>query len=247
MKNEKTPYHHLFRVLHGVLAVSMVVLIVTGVGLHAVARPGWSLLGQFQSWIPAGRLLFSHMVASLFFTLSMIISTVLFMKRFQPKNHHFKQIRWVVNYLLVVASLLTIITSFGLLYNVSASAYEVNRLLHAIAGLVLLPLALITHAVLAVTKHAKMLPFVFLPLRQARWVSFIWLPVVAIISAAVLLQFPAKAIGNRVLTAEKTPFSPENVEALRTLDWPVSEPLNIELYKGVGLSSGATTIVHRAK
>ena len=147
MKNKKTPYHHLFRVLHWVLGVSTVVLIVTGLGLHAVARPGWSLFGRFQAWIPAGRILFVHMVASLFFTPVVILSTVLFIKRFQPKKHHFKQIRWGVNYLLIFASLLTLVTSFGLLYNVSAPAYQVSRFVHAVAGLVLLPLAFVIHVV----------------------------------------------------------------------------------------------------
>ncbi len=49
MKNEKPPCHFLFRVLYWVLGVSLVILIVTGVGLHAVARPGWPLLGRVSA------------------------------------------------------------------------------------------------------------------------------------------------------------------------------------------------------
>lgn len=39
----------MFRVLYWVLGVSLVILIVTGVGLHAVARPGWPLLGRVSA------------------------------------------------------------------------------------------------------------------------------------------------------------------------------------------------------
>ena len=39
---KRTPYPHLFRLLHWVLPAALIVSLVTGLSLHAVARPGWS-------------------------------------------------------------------------------------------------------------------------------------------------------------------------------------------------------------
>jgi hypothetical protein len=237
---KKSPYHHLFRLLHWVLSISMLTLIGTGIGLHAIARPGWSLFGAFKPWMPAGNLMFIHYVAALFFAPAALISIVLFLKRFKPKKSHFKQLRWITNYLLVIGSIVSIISSLGLLLNVSIGTYQFLRFLHLASGLFITPLALTVHIVMALSKHIKILPMVFFPFRQPKWASLLWYPAIALFTSIVLLQVIPKKTGQRLLTAEKTENAPAEVENLKDLSWNDTKTLEIQLINGVGFDRGSS-------
>ena len=65
MSEEKTksagnPYPFLFRIVHLIVTVLMLVMIITGWGIYTIARPGWSFFKGHQAWLPPGRLGYFH-------------------------------------------------------------------------------------------------------------------------------------------------------------------------------------------
>jgi hypothetical protein len=246
MKEKKiSPYHHLFRVLHWVLGIGMPVLIYTGIGLHSVARPDWSFIDHYVSWFPGGRIMFWHLIAALAFIPAALISGVIFIKRYQANSVW--TWRWVANFLLVIGSVISLISAFGLLCDVPNLLYQISRFIHSVSGLVLLPLAFIVHLLLALTVHIKVLPFVFFPFRHPKWSTFIWIPIVAGITTVFLLQLPAKKSSSHVLKADKIEAVADSMQAVQALDWDTAEPLNTHLVNGVGFDKGVSELELRAK
>ena len=244
---EKTPspYHHLFRVLHWVLGLGMPLLIITGIGLHSIARPDWSLIGNYISWFPGGQTMFWHLVGALCFIPAAIISGVIFLNRYQESSVW--TWRWVANFLLLIGSILSFITAFGLLCNVPNGLYQISRFLHSASGMVLLPLAFIVHLVLALTVHIKVLPFVFFPFRHAKWSTFVWIPIVGVITTLLILQLPAKKFSSHILKAAKIQNVADGMQAVQALDWEEAKPLKTHLVNGVGFDKGVSKLELRAK
>ncbi|MCF7849312.1 MAG: hypothetical protein K9M45_10705 [Kiritimatiellales bacterium] len=244
-KNKKIPpYHHLFRILHWALGISMPVMIYTGVALHSIARPGWSLIGHYPSWFTGGRMMLWHLIAALVFVPSALISTVLFLKRYQPTNAW--TWRWVANFMLVTGTVLSLISALGLLYGLPGNVYLATRFIHSFCGLVILPLAFIVHVVLAFTIHLDLLPFVFFPFRYPKWASLIWIPVVAVVTTAAINQIPAKKMKAHALVAGKIEPVRADIKDVPALNWDATKPLKIEMANGANFGNGTTALRLRA-
>ena len=74
-------YHWLFRLLHWILAAAILVLIYSGVGIHSIARPEWSLIGRYPGFFVDGRIILWHLIAAVFFLPATVVSSVLFFRR----------------------------------------------------------------------------------------------------------------------------------------------------------------------
>ncbi len=244
-EKKKSPYHHLFRVLHWVLALTMPLLIYTGIGLHSVARPDWSLINAYVSWFPGGQIMFWHLLGALCFVPAVLISSVIFLKRYQANSVW--TWRWVANFLLVIGAVVSFITAFGLLYNTPNGLYQVSRFIHSVSGLAILPLAFLVHVVLALTIHIKVLPFVFFPFRHAKWSTLVWIPIIGVVTTLLLLQLPAKKTSGHFLNAEKVAAVGEGMPAVQALDWSEAKPLKTHLVNGVGFDKGVSKLELRAK
>jgi hypothetical protein len=248
MKEKKqSPYHHLFRILHWVLGLGMPLLIATGVALHSVARPDWSLINHYVSWFPGGQPMFWHLIGALAFVPAAIISGVIFLMRYQSSSVGGWSWRWVANFLLMIGAGISFITAFGLLCNVPNNLYHASRFLHSLSGVVILPLAFMVHMILALTTHIKVLPFVFFPFRHARWSAFVWIPVIGIVTTLLLLQLPAKKSKSHRLEAEKIEAVADGMQAVQALDWSNAKPLNTHLVNGIGFNKGVSELELRAK
>ncbi|MCF7864488.1 MAG: hypothetical protein K9L89_06850, partial [Kiritimatiellales bacterium] len=113
-------------------------------------------------------------------------------------------------------------------------------------GLVLLPLAFIVHVILALTVHIKVLPFVFFPFRHPKWSTFIWIPIVAVVTTAAINQLPVKQSASHRLLAEKIGDVPIDIKAVPDLNWDAARPLKTRLVNGVGFDKGVTRLELRA-
>jgi hypothetical protein len=239
---KKIPFTHLFRMSHFLLTVSTLVLIVTGVVVHAVARPDWSLIGGNPKWLPDCRAVYHHLLWSLVFAPAIVIGAVeLF--RARGIGRALKP-RWLPNYLLIIGGLLTLVSAFPLLYeNRPDWLYHLARGVHAVAGLVIIPLALLFHIFTTVTKRRALLVPVYRLFAQPKWLALLWLPVLGAVGYAALLQVPAKRSAGCELLASRTTEQPATV---RDLPWADAPPLCVPLSNGHGFRGGRTELTLKA-
>jgi len=241
-RDKKTPYSHLFRVTHWILTVSVPILIVTGIGIHTVARPDWSLVGGYPTWLPTARPMFHHLVWGLVFAPAILLGTVEFivLRKLKRATHP----RWIVNYTLMIAGLVSLLSALPLLYATrSGAVYHLARSLHAISGLALMPLALLFHIYKTVTARRALLKPVYRPLARAKWVTLLWIPAVGALTYVLLLQIPAKKSAACELRAARIQNVPEKLE---DLPWGEAAPLAVRLYNGHGFNAGRTEVTLKA-
>jgi len=239
---KKNPFSHAFRIAHWLLTASTLVLIATGFGVYSVARPDWSLLSGYPECLPDARPLFHHLLWALVFTPALIIGTVQF---FRTRGiSRALQPRWLPNYLLIIGGLLTLVTAFPLLYQSRPGwLYHLSRGVHAVAGLVIMPLALIAHVFKAFTKRRPLLRTVYHPAAQPRWLALVWLPILGVAAYAALLQLPAKRSAGCELVASYTSAQPSDA---RNLPWKDAMPLSVKLSNGHGFDGGCTELTLKA-
>lgn len=241
-ERKRVPYSHLFRIAHWLLSVSALALIVTGFVLHMVARPDWSLIGGYPKWFPAGRAVFHHLLWSLVFVPALILGTVELVRARGVRRA--TQSRWVVNYLLMIAGLLTLVSAFPLLYESRPDwLYHLSRGVHAVAGLVIMPVALLLHIFKAFTKRRPLLLPVYHLFAQSRWATLTWLPVIGVAAYALLLQVPFKRTAASELRAAHTREQPAS---LKDLPWSDAKPLSARLSNGHGFDGGRTEVTLKA-
>ena len=239
---KKTPYSHLFRIAHWMLSISVIVLIITGIALHTVARPDWSLVGGYPTWWPTARPMFHHLVWGLIFAPAILLGTVEFFVRRKIKGVASK--RWMVNYALMFAVLISLLSALPLLYACRSDAlYHLARSLHALSGLALMPLALVFHIYKSVTERRALLKPVYRPLSQPKWITLLWLPVLGAVTYVVLLQIPAKKSASCELKVAKVSSVPAD---LANLPWDGAEPLQVMLSNGHGFDQGRTELTLKA-
>jgi hypothetical protein len=237
----RTPYSHLFRLLHWLLPAALSILWLTGLSLHATARPGWSLFsGVLPRCFWPGRVHPVHLVAAVAFASSLLAASWLFARR--------KRSRWRVTHLaLLGGGLLMLLSGIVLLGPVGPPAfYSAARLVHALVGLLLVPVALVWHAVQGLGRYRGLLVPAFHPWGRPRWRQ-VWcfVPVPLVTACLVLNGLPAHHPW-RDLIAPRIPAADVSTEQLDTLPWNRATPRSIRLANGIGFEGGQTEVSLRA-
>jgi len=233
-------YPYLFRLVHWLLAGSLIVLILTGFSLHAIARPAWSVfLGVLPDWFWPGRVNLWHFVAALVFFPAVAGACIAGQSRgFWSRATHA---------LLLGGGLLTAITGLVMLYRWGPPGlYRVSVFLHVGFGMVLLPIVLVWHAVAGLTRYRGYLVAAFHPWRGARWGQLLgFVPVVVV---TWWLMFDCWPLGPRAHTlhAKRIDRVKRETAELPDLPWSKAEPLSMWLANGAGCVAGQTQVTLRA-
>jgi hypothetical protein len=239
MQQRIAPYAHLFRISHWILAAGMIFLIFSGYGIHSVSMPSWSLLGRYPSFYPIFRAIYWHKIVGIVFAPASIIALIYFFPK--VKNLKLSNSRKIANILIVVSGVVSTVTSLGLIYtNIPAPLYHACRFLHALSGMLVAPLSLLTHIYLAVFKYFRLLVPSFAPFRQSRWLQLIWLAIGLAISWCLFTRYLPYHSSLSVLTAQKISQSVSSADKIATLPWHTARPLEMQLVNGVGFDFGVT-------
>jgi hypothetical protein len=233
-----TGYPFLFRFAHWLLTGSIIILILTGFSMHAGSRPDWSLLnGKVPWWLWNGRVHYWHTWAALVFTPALVAACWVYVRRrvyFRPTH-----------VILLVGGLLTVVTGF-LLANPpdSAALYSASLWIHAIVGLVVIPLWFLWHALMGLTRYLRVLVPAFHPWARPEVLGMYGLLVLTVITTSVFLNGWPMVLPWRDLVAGRIDAR-EGVE-LTELPWDDAKPLMVQLANGNGMDAGRTPLELRA-
>lgn len=235
-------YSFLFRLLHWVLPVVIVILALTGLSLHATARPGWSIFsGTLPSWAWPGRIGLWHTIGAMVF-LPCIVGVALLFGRMWLGRPNSK-------YWLLVSGLLLAVTGTVLLAPVGPPAvYTAARGIHAVVALLILPIVLLWHTVVGLTRTKGRLVASFWSGPGPDWLQLVgFIVLIAATTGLVLNGLPITPTW-RVLEAAKIapPANADQPVDLPALAWDGAQPLAVELANGLGYRDGRTTVTLRA-
>ncbi len=235
-------YSFLFRLLHWALPVAALVLVLTGLSLHAVARPVWSVFaGTLPAWAWPGRVGLWHLVAALLFTPGTVAVAVLYGRFWLGRPN--------VKLWLLLSSLLLAGTGLLLLAPMGPPAvYNAARALHGLVGLVAMPVALVWHTIEGFTRHRGRLIAAFWRGPAPRWAPLAAFVLLAVASACLVLNGLPLVPPWRTLEAARIdpPANTDSTVDLAALPWREARPLTIELANGAGYRDGRTTATLRA-
>lgn len=235
-----TDYPYLFRLLHWLLGPSAAVLVLTGLSQHAVSSPEWSLFsGVLPEHFWPGRVHLYHAWASLVFSPAVLAALWIYLRtRLQFRLTHF---------VLLVSGLALVIS--GVLLSTwpgPPAVYLAARWTHTVAGLAVLPVALVWHVLRGLTRYRRVLIPVFRFWTWPRWTPLIcFVPVVLLATCLILNGLPVDPPW-RTLIAARIPRANVETDYLDTLAWETVEPLPIELSGGIGFEGGRTRVTLRA-
>jgi Ni,Fe-hydrogenase I cytochrome b subunit len=235
----KTPYAHLFRLSHWILAAGMIFLILTGYGVNSVSMPSWSIFGKYPSFYPTFRTIYWHKFIGMVFAPASIIALILFI----PKMAGLKisNLRKIVGLFVVGSAVVCAVTSLGLIYtNIPAWLYHFCRFMHAFCGMLIAPIALLTHIYLALFKYFRLLVPSFAPFRQSRWPQALWLFFGLVLSWSIFTRFVSYHSNLSLLTARKVSQSIPDAGQIDRLPWDFARAMDIQLVNGAGFDSGVT-------
>ncbi len=245
VKKKRTPYTHLFRLSHWILAAGMLFLILTGYGIHAVSMPSWSILEKYPSFYPTLRTIHWHKLAGIVFAPASIIILISFLPKIRTLRT--SRLRKITNIILIGSGCVCALTSIGLIYsNIPASLYLTFRFLHAFFGMVVAPVSLLVHLFLALFKYFRLIVPSFAPLRQPRWTRAGWLVLGLALSWILFTRFIPDSFDWNQLTAHKVDTVFHLPGQADQLPWETAEPLQVQLVNGVGFHTGITTADLRA-
>jgi len=239
-ENNQVEYPHLFRLLHWVLTVSFVILLLTGLSLHAAARPDWSIFsGRVPAWLWRGRVYVWHYWAAIFFFPS-VLGTLAYCGRdpFWKRPTHI---------ILTIGGLVTIGTGLWMLFCFgSLGAMKAAIALHSACGLAVLGPAFLWHAIRGVTKYLKYLVPSFRPLKEARWSHAAAFVPVALLTTWTLFEAWPIHLPWRTLVARRIAAQPSETIDMTVLPWSDAAVLNVRLVNGSGFQSGQTNLTLQA-
>ncbi len=239
-KRRRTPYPYLFRLLHWLLGPSLVVLVLTGLSLHAISRPQWSLLaGRLPSWFWPGRVDLVHLVAAILFSAAIICSLGVYWQRRRRKR---------IDHLVLLIGGLVMFLSAQLLLNPLGppAVYWTARGVHAVVGLVVLPVALLWHVWTGLGQYRRALVVAFHPWARPHYGELVLFALVVFAVACLVLSGLPVRSANRELLARRIAKPEEEVVDLEKLPWDEARPLVVELANGGGFSAGRTRVTLRA-
>jgi len=229
-------YPFLFRLLHWLLWPSMIVLILTGWSLHASSAPQWSLFkGVLPSFFWFGRVHFWHTWAALVFSPAAVAVTWIYLRnRSRTRRSHM---------VLLAGSMALIVTGILLMTWLGPPlAYQTSRWVHAVGGLVIVPLAFLWHALIGLTRFGRLLPVAFNVWARPRWGQLVFfVPVVVLTTCLILSGLPTHP-AYRELEARLIPRKQVATNELDTLPWDEAQPVLIELANGFGFDRGRTDV-----
>ncbi len=239
-KQRPMPYSYLFRLVHWLLGLSMLVLIATGLSLHAIARPDWSLTtGHLPSWFWPGRVNMVHLLAAIIFACAVICSlTAYALRKRRVRQSH---LTLLIGGLVMFATAQVLLNPMG-----PPVVYTLARLTHAIVGLVVLPITLVWHVSTGLGRYRGLLVASFHPLAGPRFVPVtLFVLLLGAVACLVLNGLPIQPAGNQ-LTAAKIAKPAEDLVDLEKLPWNEAKPLVVELANGGGFVNGRTRVTLRA-
>ena len=233
----RSPYPHLFRLLHWVLPLCMILAFLTGLSLHAISRPEWSLFsGVLPSWFWGGRVHLFHLATALVFCPSLLAVLWLYCRK--------KARRRATHLTLVVGGLLMIFAGLLLLNPVGpAWVNSLARVLHAVSGLIVLPVALVWHTVDGLGRFRGALIGAFHPWASPAWKQLGgFVPLVLITTCLVTSILPGGLMRRNLVAKRVSRIAAElTAEAFDGVS-----PLVIELANGAAYDKGRTQVTLRA-
>jgi len=245
IRKKKNPYAHLFRISHWLLSAGILFLLFTGVGIHSVSMPSWSIIDGYPSFYPTMRLIYWHKIAGILFAPASIVASFYFMNRLRRYRH--LSTRMILNALLLGSGVVCTVTAIVLIYSNTASPlYHIGRFLHAACGMVIIPVVLAIHILWAFLRYFRLLLPAFAPLHQGRWLQALWLPASIAISWALFTGFLPDKFGWNELTAGRISQSIAHPDQMDRLPWGNAKPLGLKLTNGVGFAAGTTQVEMRA-
>jgi len=231
------PYAHLFRLLHWVLPVSMVVSLLTGLSLHAIARPGWSLFsGVLPDWFWSGRVHVYHLLSAVVYSASVVAVLYLYWRR--------KVRRRAMLVILLGSAAVMLVTGLLLLFPPQATwAYWIARVLHSVAGLGVLPVVFLWHLFEGLTRFRRLLVRAFHPWASPRWRQLLYFAPLLVLAACVILSLVPKSLVGRELLARRIEPAAGSFDSL---PWDDAPALVLDLANGMGFDKGCTHVTLQA-
>lgn len=242
---QKTTYSHLFRLLHWILGLALPFMVITGLSLHATARPDWSLFsGRASAWMLEGRVGVYHLLGAAIFMPAMLIALGMHIRGYCRRSIPWSLRRFSI-LILLIGGLLMISSALVLLFPEMPAAFHAPaRLIHAVSGLVLLPLGFLTHAVQSLTTYRKLLVKAFHPVTEPRWLMSLGIFVSSLLLCSFFIFNSVPfTLGSRILRATRI-ASP--ADDLQSLPWDSAHELDISLTNGCGFDNGHTILRLRA-
>ena len=246
--HSESPYHHLFRLMHWPLAASAVVLVATGLSLHAVARPEWSIFGgRLPGWLWPGRVELWHWIAAMVFCPALLAAIVACRGR---------RVWCRGTMVILFGGGLVMVVTGALMIEAprSVTLCKTVVLLHAAVGLVLFPAALVWHLVSGLAVWSALVDS-FRPFRQPRFLALlVFLPLPVLTTWLLAGGWPLVAPWRVLVVKRCDARDGANADAaavtagpsLANLPWDDAPPLRVKLLNGKGFASGQTALVLRA-
>ncbi|MDB4444284.1 ethylbenzene dehydrogenase-related protein [bacterium] len=244
-KKKKTAFAHLFRLSHWLLGAGMILLILTGYGIHAVSMPSWAVFERYPSFYPDLRMILWHKIIGIIFAPASIIALIFFLRKI--KKIKLGNLRRLATILLLGAGVACVMTSLGLIYtNIPDWLYHFCRFIHAVCGMIIAPVSILIHIYLALFRYFPLLIQSFAPFRQSRWSQVVWLVIGLIISWGIFTRFISYHSNSSVLAATKIAASVSEARQIDSLPWARAEKMDTRLVNGVGFDFGVTDATLKA-
>jgi hypothetical protein len=242
---KRTPYSHIFRLSHWILAFGMLFLILSGYGIHSVSMPSWSIFDKYPSFYPAFRTIHWHKIAAIIFAPASIVALVSFLPKIRRMQT--SSLRKTTNTILVLSGVVSAVTGTGLVFSdMPVSVYLICRFLHAFFGMLVIPVSLLIHIVLALFKYWRLLVPSFAPIRQGRWIQTGWLVLGLALSWCLFTRMIPTQMGLNEITVKKVDRMIQRADQLELLPWETADFLGVRLANGVGFRAGTTRADIRA-
>ena len=230
----------LFRLLHWLAGISVLVLACTGFSLHAVSRPAWSLFdGVLPAFAWGGRINLWHLLAALVFAPSVI--AMLWIVR---RSRFWRRPTLVI---LLVGGVLMVVS--GLVMSCAPGSFALYTLalsVHTALGLVLIPIAFLWHALCGLTIHWRQLVPTFHPFAKPQGGPVLAFLALAVVTTCLLLNGLPAHPACYDLHVQRVPSAKLTLTELATLPWGDAKPLAIHLSNGSEHEAGQTQVLLRA-
>lgn len=232
-------YSYMFRLLHWVLTIAFVLLLLTGLSLHAIARPERSFFsGVLPDYLWSGRVHLWHFAAALAFCPSLLVTIFACSRRVWSRPIHAITLG---GGLVMIATGLLMLSAVA-----SGETAKVIIWLHSSLGLLLLPFAMLWHIVSGFTRRIRLLVPAFHPFAQPKWGQlFLFLVVAPVVIWSMAACWPVSKPWRTLVAVAVSPEEAANSN-LADLPWDKAHPVTANLANGSGLDAGHTTVTLRA-